>query len=283
MADHDAHDHTGVPGVGVGDATAHIADATDAHDASAISVLDSGANFTGTDVEAVLAELQDNIDAIGAGGVPGWVAALAGTTDATNFYWDGNDLAGFTEVDITGTTVWTEAQNLVSVVVAGMTAEDANCVLIAKTFATGDTWQVPVLGVLGHTAGTVAIRAGIIFTDGTVAASNCVGGHFQCATSGAAPSALLVGRHGTLTNMNTAPWVSDDEMASPQLFLGYVRLKYQAANTFRLWFSPDGVSWTTLGESDISKTMTPTHVGLFVHATESDETIVTFGPLRKVA
>lgn len=43
---------------------AHIADAADAHDASAVSVLDTAANFTGTDVEAVLAELQDNIDAV---------------------------------------------------------------------------------------------------------------------------------------------------------------------------------------------------------------------------
>ena len=38
-------------------ADAHIADTTDAHDASAVSVLDAGGNFTGTDVEAVLAEL----------------------------------------------------------------------------------------------------------------------------------------------------------------------------------------------------------------------------------
>jgi hypothetical protein len=45
----------------------HISDASDAHDASAISVLDTAANFTGTDVEAVLAELQDNIDAISFG------------------------------------------------------------------------------------------------------------------------------------------------------------------------------------------------------------------------
>lgn len=43
----------------------HIADASDAHDASAISVLDTGGNFSGTDVEAVLAELDA---AIGGGG-----------------------------------------------------------------------------------------------------------------------------------------------------------------------------------------------------------------------
>jgi hypothetical protein len=45
----------------------HLADTTDAHDASAISVLDTGSNFTGSDVEAVLAELQDNIDSVSGG------------------------------------------------------------------------------------------------------------------------------------------------------------------------------------------------------------------------
>lgn len=46
------------------DFDAHLADTTDAHDASAISIADSGAYFTGTDVEAALQEL-------GAGGVGG--------------------------------------------------------------------------------------------------------------------------------------------------------------------------------------------------------------------
>lgn len=45
----------------------HIADTTDAHDASAISVLDTGGNFTATDVEAALAEIQDRIDALPSG------------------------------------------------------------------------------------------------------------------------------------------------------------------------------------------------------------------------
>ncbi len=48
----------------ISSAAAHIADGGDAHDASAISVLDTATNFTGTDVEAVLAELQDNIDGV---------------------------------------------------------------------------------------------------------------------------------------------------------------------------------------------------------------------------
>lgn len=65
---HSDIDHTGLTGAG---SSAHEADATDAHDASAISVLDTAANFTGTDVEAVLAELQDNIDGVSAGAAAG--------------------------------------------------------------------------------------------------------------------------------------------------------------------------------------------------------------------
>jgi hypothetical protein len=45
----------------------HIVDATDAHDASAISVLDTAGHFTGTDVETVLDELADSI---AGGGIP---------------------------------------------------------------------------------------------------------------------------------------------------------------------------------------------------------------------
>ena len=41
--------------------TNHLSDATDAHDASAISVADSGAFYTATDVEAVLAEIAPQL------------------------------------------------------------------------------------------------------------------------------------------------------------------------------------------------------------------------------
>lgn len=65
MVQHADLDHAGV--TGIPDLSAHTGDTSDAHDASAISVLDTGANFTGTDVEAVLAELQDNIDGVAGG------------------------------------------------------------------------------------------------------------------------------------------------------------------------------------------------------------------------
>lgn len=47
---------------------AHLADTTDAHDASAVSIADAGNNFTATDVEAALAELFAAIGGGGGGG-----------------------------------------------------------------------------------------------------------------------------------------------------------------------------------------------------------------------
>ena len=44
--------------------TAHLADTADAHDASAVSVLDTAANFAGSDVEAVLAEIAASHTAV---------------------------------------------------------------------------------------------------------------------------------------------------------------------------------------------------------------------------
>jgi hypothetical protein len=57
------------------DLTNHTGDATDAHDASAISVLDTGGNFTATDVEAALAELAGSISG---GGIPATIVDAAG-------------------------------------------------------------------------------------------------------------------------------------------------------------------------------------------------------------
>jgi hypothetical protein len=48
------------------DLAAHLADATDAHDASSISVLDTGALYTATDVEGALAEVMTAVVAAGA-------------------------------------------------------------------------------------------------------------------------------------------------------------------------------------------------------------------------
>lgn len=57
---------------------AHVNDTSDAHDASAISVADSGAHYTATDVEGVLAEIAPQL---GSGGPP--TGSAGGALDGT--------------------------------------------------------------------------------------------------------------------------------------------------------------------------------------------------------
>jgi hypothetical protein len=73
-----------------GDISAHTGDTTDAHDASAISIVDSGAYFTGTEVEAALQELGA---AAGGGGGGGDLTIPSGGT-----LYDGTSTSGFTAI-----------------------------------------------------------------------------------------------------------------------------------------------------------------------------------------
>jgi hypothetical protein len=81
-----------------GDVSAHTGDTSDAHDASAISVLDTAANFTGTDVEAVLAELQDNIDGVSGGSSVGQAVSYPTSFNGTDTF-DGSSTTPFADVD----------------------------------------------------------------------------------------------------------------------------------------------------------------------------------------
>lgn len=67
------------------DLAAHIADPADAHDASAISVADAGGFYTGTDVEAVLAELAP----VNAAQV--WMPLTTVTGGVPELVWDADD------------------------------------------------------------------------------------------------------------------------------------------------------------------------------------------------
>jgi len=204
-----------------------------------------------------------------------------GSTD--DIVWDG-DLAGMTTQTVSGTATWTEARGRVSVVVNGQTADDSASVLSAFTFGTGDEWVVPVYGAMSMAATSGNLSAGIVFSDGTATSSNAVFGHIQLAqTASVTVTELGVGRHGTLTDHSTAPWVSDGYLAPAAGNPVFIKLKYSASNTFQLSFSPDGITYSAFGESDISKTMTPTHVGVAAWQTEAEDGIVTFGPLMKVA
>jgi hypothetical protein len=61
---------------------AHTGDTSDAHDASAVSVVSTNLAGTGTDVQTVLEELEDQIDAVSGGGGPP-TGAAGGALDGT--------------------------------------------------------------------------------------------------------------------------------------------------------------------------------------------------------
>jgi hypothetical protein len=109
---HDADDIDFTPAAGIaasnvqaaieedaGDLAAHLADTVDAHDASAISILDAAGDFTATDVEGALAELQADNEA----GDVGLVAHLTDTSDA-------HDASAVSIVDTGGFFTGTEVE-----------------------------------------------------------------------------------------------------------------------------------------------------------------------------
>ena len=82
-------DDAGTESPAGGDISAHTGDTTDAHDASAISIVDTGTYFTGTDVEAALQEL-------GAGAGGGGGSDL--TIPAGGTLYDGTSTTGWTAI-----------------------------------------------------------------------------------------------------------------------------------------------------------------------------------------
>jgi hypothetical protein len=213
----------------------------------------------------------------GGGDAPDWAVDLTDSTNAADVVWDGTKAAGMTTVTVTGSQTLTEKTNVLSALYSGQSASDYNCLLKAHTFSVGDSWAVPVRLLGGNVSVTVS---GIIFTDGTTSAANAVAAHLQNHATEA--QTRVYTRHGTLTAMTSAS-AQHNQMGNELPWL-WLRLTYQASNTFRKEISPDGISWTTVGVADVSKTMTPTHVGVCWSVEgNTGESIATFGPILKVA
>lgn len=91
-----------------GAVSAHIADTTDAHDASAISVADAGGLLTATEVEAALAELATAIAGLGGGG---GIALPTVVQVVQNAHGAGGLAMTIAQPATTSLLVWIAAQN----------------------------------------------------------------------------------------------------------------------------------------------------------------------------
>jgi hypothetical protein len=213
----------------------------------------------------------------GGGTATDWAVDLTDNANAADVVWDGTKAAGMTTVTVTGSQTITEKTNVLSVSYSGQTADDFNCLLKAHTFSVGDSFAVPVRLYTGNVSVTML---GLIFTDGTTSGANGVTAHLQKHSNEAHTRTYT--RHGTLTAMTSISTLHN--IVPTPLPWFWLRLTYQATDTFRKELSPDGISWVTAGISDVSKTMTPTHVGVcWTVNGNSGDSIGTFGPILKVA
>lgn len=242
-----------------------------------IAAIDDGGENTALEVRTALTSVLGRAD------LGSWQDPAVPDGTVGDIEWSGTDLSAFTAVTPTGTQSQLEGTGLMSAKFSGQSPNDLCAILKPHTFSIGDSFAVPVRTLVspGGTS-SVAIMAGLAFTDGLLTSSNVAAVHLQTNSPSSAPF-VVVGRHGTLTNAATAPQVSNSllTVSFPWLWL---RLDYSALNTFILWVSPDGLQWSTLNIGTFTKAMTPTHVGFVYMADDAaGDAIASFGPLRKIA
>lgn len=197
--------------------------------------------------------------------VPEWMTYLnhrvSGETAHADddFFNDGVLSSDWTTLTVTGAQTITEFRGMLSIrITTGQTVSDLNAILRPVTPSIGDVIETRVHGAQTNTGGSNDLNfAGLVFSDGVIASSNaaCLTVHKDAATAG--HGWLTASRIGTFTSATiggiSVTWRNPAEPV-------YIRLEYDAANTWRSFISPDGVSWHDLGTQ--ADTLTPTHVGL---------------------
>ena len=117
---------------------AHIADSTDAHDASAISVVDTGGYYSSADVEGSLQEVGADVDAVASG----LAAHLADTTDA-------HDASAISILDAAGDFTATEVEGALAELQSDAEADAA--ALAAHIADTTDAHDASAISYAGGT------------------------------------------------------------------------------------------------------------------------------------
>lgn len=230
-----------------------------------------GGTKTDGDVPTVQADGSVAWGAVGGGAsTPGWLQPFVGTTAGNDYYWQGSDFSDFTVVTISGSQIIDEAQNRVTVTASGIASVDINAGLKAHSFSIGDSFAVAMRGISVDTAHL----GGILFTDGTMPSSNCFFYNFQHNVPD------ITARRGTLTAASTTTLFGLPTAGAWDWI--WLRLTYEAADTFGMQISVDGENWIST-IADTPFTMTPTHFGLgWSNNGQGQENQWVFGPLKQL-
>lgn len=193
----------------------------------------------------------------GGGGGGGWadtiVAPATPHADNDEFN-DGAIAAAWATIDTgAGVATWTERGDVLSVLNPGGDAAHNMHARVKPlaALAVGDYIETAIR--LAAVAGNYP-TLGLIFGDG--------------ATAGAGAQAALMYQNGAIqmasvTGYNAVTHTGATATPGPVRVMPwlYLRWIYQGANTWRSQWSPDGVTWLTVG--DIARTLTPTHGGIY--------------------
>lgn len=196
-----------------------------------------------------------------------WTPGSAGSKD-DDFTADSS--ANWSAVAVSGSVSWALGHRSglgvsnrgVHATATGMTAADMDAYLTSLSGITvGDYIQTAVSHYRTFSSGSI-LGCGLALTNGTSAASAVAG---VAVGSDNNASGLLYRISGTLTSVSGAShFLSQMGVGRPL----HVRVVYQAANTFRILVSWNGDNWLQVG-ADLSVTMTPTHGGFVVGATDA--------------
>lgn len=182
---------------------------------------------------------------------------LGETPNSLDDEFDGAALdAAWSTVTITGSLAAVTGNGRLSLKASGGAASDFQGIL--KSI--GGLSSPVTLEIAGTFLGDDQIGAGMLgvcFTDGTVASSNIFA--VRLAGSGAQINTA----EGTLTSIDSTTTALVNRGGSVIASRIYLRVGWTAANTFTAKVSIDGVTWSSFTLGSVSKTMTPTHVGIF--------------------
>lgn len=164
--------------------------------------------------------------------------------------------AAWSEITPSGTAVWTENRDALSVKFKNQSSNDCAALmksLGALSYPLVVTTAIRSLGVPNYT------WAGLCFSDGVTSASNAI---WAIVYTDAAYGFVHSFYTGTFTNMNSIIITE----RRPKLISGwlYQRFIWRATNLWSYEISPDGVSWTDFGNGNESFALTPTHFGVGV-------------------
>lgn len=206
----------------------------------------------------------------------------------TQQWWAGRDNTYGTLVSNGGSQTFTETNvnwpRLEVSAISGISNQDLNALMFPASISIGDAWRCEI-GL--STSSTDQFLFGVIvMSNGTTTGSTMVGAYQYRNTTGT--SALRGGgTNGTFTNFFTG--VSDSDIVpdtNPLRFASYLmEIHYTASNTFvaRIYGGDGRVFAGARSSSNISQTLTPTHVGIgwSNYGTTPTAPVVTFGPLYK--